>query len=330
MGGHADNSIKLISADSAKTLETAIAHCAPVTCLALSLDGNYLVTGSRDSTILLWKMHRASTLSPSSISEPSTGTGTPPAASSTLAINLAEKSRRRHIEGPIHVLRGHHREILCCCVSSDLGIVVSCSQSSDVLLHSIRRGRLIRRLLGVEAHSVCLSSEGVVMTWNKCQNSLNTYTLNGIPIARAQLPLSGSVSCIEISLDGKCALIGMNSCLENHGSSNNSQNFSFKKTGAAGFDLESVDTGENNRLDVPAPSICFLDLYTLKVFHVLKLGEGQDITALALNNDRTNLLVSTADKQLIIFTDPALSLKVVDQMLKLGWEGDGLSPLIKS
>ena len=24
-----------------------------------------------------------------------------------------------------------------------------------------------------------------------------------------------------------------------------------------------------------------------------------------------------------------LSLKVVDQMLKLGWEGDGLSPLIK-
>uniref|UniRef100_A0A6N2L8F9 BEACH-type PH domain-containing protein n=1 Tax=Salix viminalis TaxID=40686 RepID=A0A6N2L8F9_SALVM len=329
-GGHADNSIKLISADSAKTLETAIAHCAPVTCLALSLDGNYLVTGSRDSTVLLWKMHRASTLSPSSISEPSTGTSTPPAASSTLAINLAEKSRRRHIEGPIHVLRGHHREILCCCVSSDLGIVVSCSQSSEVLLHSIRRGRLIRRLLGVEAHSVCLSSEGVVMTWNKCQNSLNTYTLNGIPIARAQLPLSGSVSCIEISLDGKCALIGMNSCLENHGSSNNSQNFSFKKTGAAGFDLESVDTGENNRLDVPAPSICFLDLYTLKVFHVLKLGEGQDITALALNNDRTNLLVSTADKQLIIFTDPALSLKVVDQMLKLGWEGDGLSPLIKS
>jgi len=25
-----------------------------------------------------------------------------------------------------------------------------------------------------------------------------------------------------------------------------------------------------------------------------------------------------------------LSLKVVDQMLKLGWEGDGLQPLIKS
>lgn len=48
--------------------------------------------------------------------------------------------------------------------------------------------------------------------------------------------------------------------------------------------------------------------YFPQVFHVLKLKEGQDITALALNKDNTNLLVSTADKQLIIFTDPAVSL----------------------
>lgn len=61
----------------------------------------------------------------------------------------------------------------------------------------------------------------------------------------------------------------------------------------------------------------------------MKLGKGQDVMALALNKDNTNLLLSTADRQLIIFTDPALSLKVVDQMLKLGWEGDGLSPLMK-
>lgn len=50
-----------------------------------------------------------------------------------------------------------------------------------------------------------------------------------------------------------------------------------------------------------------LPYYYLQVFHVLKLEEGQDITALALNKDNTNLLVSTMDKQLIIFTDPAVS-----------------------
>ncbi|XP_073283002.1 BEACH domain-containing protein C2-like [Primulina huaijiensis] len=88
------------------------------------------------------------------------------------------------------------------------------------------------------------------------------------------------------------------------------------------------ELNKGDRLDVPFPSICFFDLYTLKVFHVLKLAEGQYITTFALNKDNTNLLVSTADKQLIIYTDPALSLKVVNHMLKLGWEGDGLSPLI--
>ncbi|KAG4119536.1 hypothetical protein ERO13_D11G087000v2 [Gossypium hirsutum] len=330
-GGHADNSIKLLSSDGAKTIEMAFGHSAPVTCLALSPDSNYLVTGSRDSTVILWRIHRAFTSRPSSTSEPTAGTGTPTSTSSgTLANTLADKSRKHRIEGPIYVLRGHQREILCCCVSSDLGVAVSCSHSSDVLLHSIRRGRLMRRFAGVEADAVCLSSEGVILTWNQSQHTLSTFTLNGVLVARAQLPSLGGVSCMEISVDGENALIGMNSSLGNNGVSNSNQDLSLKKPVADNLDLESEETNKSNKLDIPSPSICFLNLHTLKVFHVLELGEGQDITAFALNEDNTNLLVSTADKQLIIFTDPALSLKVVDQMLKLGWEGEGLSPLIKS
>ncbi|MBA0769276.1 hypothetical protein Gotri_018023 [Gossypium trilobum] len=330
-GGHADNSIKLLSSDGAKTIEMAFGHSAPVTCLALSPDSNYLVTGSRDSTVILWRIHRAFTSRPSSTSEPTAGTGTPTSTSSgTLANTLADKSRKHRIEGPIYVLRGHQREILCCCVSSDLGVAVSCSHSSDVLLHSIRRGRLMRRFAGVEADAVCLSSEGVILTWNQSQHTLSTFTLNGVLVARAQLPSLGGVTCMEISVDGENALIGMNSSLGNNGVSNSNQDLSLKKPVADNLDLESEETNKSNKLDIPSPSICFLNLHTLKVFHVLELGEGQDITAFALNEDNTNLLVSTADKQLIIFTDPALSLKVVDQMLKLGWEGEGLSPLIKS
>lgn len=48
----------------------------------------------------------------------------------------------------------------------------------------------------------------------------------------------------------------------------------------------------------------------LQVFHTLRLAEGQDVTAISLNQDNTNLLVSTADKQLIVFTDPAVSLSM--------------------
>uniref|UniRef100_A0A3Q7EKN2 BEACH domain-containing protein C2 n=1 Tax=Solanum lycopersicum TaxID=4081 RepID=A0A3Q7EKN2_SOLLC len=321
--GHVDNSVRLISSDGAKTLEVARGHCAPVTCLSLSSDSNYLVTGSRDSTVLLWRINRASTLHRSSTSEASTGSSTP--STSTTPNSLRDKSKRHRIEGPIHVLRGHLGDILCCCVSSDLGIVVSCSNSSDVLLHTIRRGRLVRRLVGVEAHSVCLSSDGIIMAWNKFHKTLSTFTLNGILIARTQFPLCSTISCMEISVDGQNALLGVNPYSENDGPSDNK----LQKPELGDSDGELDENSEGNRLDISVPSICFLDIFTLKVSHIMKLGKGQDVMALALNKDNTNLLLSTADRQLIIFTDPALSLKVVDQMLKLGWEGDGLSPLMK-
>ena len=44
-----------------------------------------------------------------------------------------------------------------------------------------------------------------------------------------------------------------------------------------------------------------------QVIHTLKLEEGQDVTALALDQENTTLLVSTADKQLIVYTGPAPS-----------------------
>ncbi|GAB2217261.1 hypothetical protein Drorol1_Dr00000433 [Drosera rotundifolia] len=321
-GGHVDNSIRLVSPAGAKTLEIATAHCAPVTCLALSSDSSYLVSGSRDATVLLWRIHRAvSSAISSNISETPLG-GTPTSINSnTLATILADKNKRRRIEGPIHVLRGHLQEVLCCCVSSDLGIVVSCSRASDILIHSIRKGRMIQRLDGIEANAVCISSDGVLMAWNQSLHILSTFTVSGIPIARTKLTLSGTVSCMEVSFDGQTALVAVNACPDNTVADYN------KKHGIEGLHQTSDDTKEN-ALDVPSPSICFLDLYTLKVLHILKIT-GFDITALAVNHDNTNLLVSTLDKQLIIFTDPALSLKVVDHMLKIGWEGNGLSPLIK-
>ncbi|KAL4338491.1 hypothetical protein HN51_048684 [Arachis hypogaea] len=321
-GGHADNSIRVVSSDGAKTLETAYAHCAPVTCVGLSPDSNYLVTGSEDTTVIIWRIHRSHTsrVSDSSISSLPSTSGT---SSSHL---FFEKNQRRRIQGPLQVLRGHHGEILSCCVNSDVGIVVSCSESSDVLLHSIRRGRLIKRLDGVEAHSVCLSSEGVVMTWNESQHTLCTFTINGVMIAKTELSFYKGVSCMEISVDGRNALLGISSA-ENSKPQDNSW---WNKTGITDPDSPPKETHEADRIDVPSPSICFLDLHTLEVIHVMRLADGQEITALALNKDNTNLLVSTLDKNLIIFTDPALSLKVVDQMLKLGWEGDGLKNLIKS
>lgn len=325
-GGHVDNSVRLISSDGAKTLEIARGHSAPVTCMSLSPDSNYLVTGSRDTMVLVWRIHQSAAPQTSSISEFPSNSGTPTSAGTNTINSLPDKNRKRRIEGPVQVIRGHFGEVLSCCVDSDLGVVASCSESSDVLLHSVSRGRLLRRLNGVKAHMVCLSPDGVVITWNRSLYTLSTHTLNGMLIARARLSFSCSVSCMEVSSDGQSLLIGLNSCSEN----NDVSRMKSKRQQTEGCEPESSNENEETeRLDIASPSICFLDLHTLKVFHTLELKEGQDITTLAMNKDNTNLLVSTADKQLIVYTDPALSLKVVDQMLKLGWEGDGLSPFMK-
>ncbi|KAK1313447.1 hypothetical protein QJS10_CPA06g00328 [Acorus calamus] len=334
-GGHADNSVKLISVDGAKTIETVAGHNANVTCLALSPCSNYLVTGSRDTTVIVWRVHRTSSSLPRIASDPSTSsatTPTSPLSSHRRPNNSPEPIRRRHIEGPMHVLRGHLSEVLCCCVSSDLGIVASCSHASGVLLHSLRKGRMIRKLAMLKADLVCLSPQGIVMTWNKLERRLDTFTINGVPIANAVLsPSLGSISCIEVSLDGQSVLIGTSSNFINNSKE-------IKSDDGARLEMDKPESeehlslpneGHTNRLLVSVPSICFIDVHTLKIFHKLEFEESQDITTIALNRDNTNLLVSTADKKLTIFTDPNLSLKVVDQMLRLGWEGDGLSPLVK-
>ncbi|PWA68195.1 BEACH domain-containing protein [Artemisia annua] len=293
-GGHVDNSIRLVSPDGAKTLEIAKGHCAPVTCLSLSSDSKYLVSGSQDTTVLVWRIHRSPRFRSGTMSESPTGTVTPTSVSATTAAScFVDKTRRRRIEGPVQVIRGHLGEIIDCCVNSDLGAIASCSYFSDVLIHSVSRGRLLKRLSGVKADMVQLSKNGVIVTWNDSVHILSSYTINGILIARVHLPLSCYISCMEISFDGRSILIGLNS------RSNND------------CDFELNEGGEIERLDVPSPSVCLIDLYTLKVFHVMRLQEGQDITALTMNKDNTNLLVSTSDKQLIVFTDPNVKFTTV-------------------
>lgn len=243
-----DNSIRLVSPDGAKTLEIARGHCAPVTCLSLSPDSKYLVSGSRDTTVLVWRIHRSPRFRSGSMSEPPTGTVTPTSVSATTAAScFIDKTRRRRIEGPVQVIRGHLGEVIDCCVDSELGAVASCSYVSDVLIHSVSRGRLLNKIHGVKADMVRLSRHGVVVTWNDSEHVLSSYTLNGILIARVHLPLSCSISCMEISFDGWSILVGLNSCPKN-------DNF-----------VEVNEASEVERLDVTTPSVCLIDLYTLKV-----------------------------------------------------------------
>jgi len=266
VGGHVDNSVKLISMNGAKTIESAAGHCAPVTCLALSPDCSYLVTGSRDTTVILWRIHcspsQLNNISETPSSKPSTPTS-PLMGNSSFSSTL-DASRKRRIEGPMHVLRGHLKEVVCCCVSSDLGLIASCSNTSGVLLHSLRRGRLVRKLDVENVHAICLSPKGVVLIWNALEKKICTFTVNGIPIAARTLsPFFGSVNCIEISIAGENALLGTCSNRDDVSTEYKATESSNHSSEAVGSSLSNED-GEN-RTVVPVPSILFLNLHTLEV-----------------------------------------------------------------
>ncbi|CAI5523906.1 unnamed protein product [Closterium sp. Naga37s-1] len=93
--------------------------------------------------------------------------------------------------------------------------------------------------------------------------------------------------------------------------------------GGALPDWRNTDEGGSRKERGSAVSL--LDLFSLKALCRFKLPEGTDVTALALSADNTNLLCSTsahlAPGQLILYSNPLLSVKMVDQMLRLGWEG---------
>ena len=265
IGGHVDGSLKLISPDGAKAIETASGHLAPVTCLALSPDSNYLVTGSRDTTVILWRIHRTGSSHKKNATEPPPTTpSTPRSPLSSSASSLSETKRRR-IEGPMHVMRGHLGEVTCCSVSPDLGLVASSSNTSGVLLHSLRTGRLMRRLDVAQAHAICLSSQGIILVWNGSQKTLSTFNVNGFPITTSVLlPFSGQVSCIEISTDGHFALIGTS--LFNNYKCDESTETGHHELGPSGKDdISKISEQSQTEQSVHVPSICFIDLHKLKV-----------------------------------------------------------------
>ncbi|CAM6090221.1 unnamed protein product [Calypogeia fissa] len=356
-GGHADNTLKVVATEHARVVESASGHYAPITCLALSSDGGILVTGSRDTTAIIWRIH-GNTASPISGSNSVSDSSLVAAASSggSIAADSGDSSsavdgRRRRIEGPLHVLRGHVDELICCCVNADLDLVVTSSVASGVLLHSITRGRLLRKLPVRRADLLVVSQEGNIVSWNKVDRVLSAYTINGVSIAVKEFSdTEGSITSMLGSADGHylamassfaapfdpdsvwrgkglpemdsqrkppplCPICRYDSTLCEHSGAQHKPSSIIQKPRSY-QNFEGTD---------PAPTIVFVKLHTLEVVHQFCLQDGQEVTAMAMNNDNTNLVVSTANGQLLVFTDPNLSVKVVDQMLRLGWEGGGLA-----
>ncbi|KAG1687404.1 hypothetical protein DVH05_005201 [Phytophthora capsici] len=202
---------RLLDLDNGHVIGKAsvVGHSAAVTCLSLDRwsyhshsqvvvstsqeDEELLVSGSQDGTLALWRLSRVKP---------------------DMLFRLPRVSPR-----PIQILRGHATPIVDCCVSTYLGVVVSCTHSvgmthflydegqvAFVFEPAEDGGELVRVRLSVKGYVIAITSftrvvsddsEERVVISSVCQ----IFNLSGVLIQSHHL-LSEEVSDVQVSAEG--------------------------------------------------------------------------------------------------------------------------------
>ncbi|KAM7286130.1 neurobeachin-like protein 1 [Ixodes scapularis] len=170
-GGHWDNSVRAYSLLRGKQVAQVILHKDVVTSLAMDSCGMYLMSGSRDTTCILWELNQQAT----------SGSFLP--------------------NKPFQTLCGHDDEVTCVAVVTELDMALSGSKDGTVNVHSVREGHFLHtlRLPGDSPEQVALltvSHLGFICI-HGCPNpqallkgghALHLYTINGKYLMKREVP----------------------------------------------------------------------------------------------------------------------------------------------
>ncbi|XP_052812655.1 neurobeachin-like protein 1 isoform X3 [Mya arenaria] len=115
-GGHWDSSIHIFHIGKARKLTHICRHIDIVTCLALDYCGSHLITGSRDTTCVIWQVLQQG----------------------GVCAGVSPK--------PLQTLYGHDHEVTAVHISSELDMAVSASKDGTVMVHTVRKGHYMRTL----------------------------------------------------------------------------------------------------------------------------------------------------------------------------------------
>lgn len=120
--GHWDWSVRVTSAENGKLLQILSQHHDVVTCLAVAKDygSRWLVTGSRDCTIIVWEI-------------------------------ILDRNQLASVH-PIRTLYGHDETVTCVAIHPELDIIVSGSEDGTWITHNLRDGKYIRTVGNYEIY----------------------------------------------------------------------------------------------------------------------------------------------------------------------------------
>ncbi|XP_063780672.1 neurobeachin-like protein 2 isoform X2 [Pseudophryne corroboree] len=180
-GGHWDNSLQVTSLSKGKVVCHISRHIDVVTCLALDLCGIYLISGSRDTTCMVWEVLQQGGFS----------------------CGLSPK--------PVQVLYGHNDEVTCVAISTELDMAVSGSKDGTVIVHTIRLGQFMRCIkptcdssLPLTISHLVVGLEGQIVFQSTIEGrsslkdkfALHLYSVNGKCLSSVSLDEQISALCI--------------------------------------------------------------------------------------------------------------------------------------
>ncbi|RMC18484.1 hypothetical protein DUI87_04373 [Hirundo rustica rustica] len=180
-GGHWDNSIRVTSLTKGKLMGQHIRHMDIVTCLAIDHCGIHLISGSRDTTCIIWQIVQQG--------------GVP--------VGLAPK--------PLQILYGHTDEVSSVGISTELDMAVSGSRDGTVIVRTVRKGQYVRTLRPPCESSLLLTVPNLAVSWEghivvhtsvegkttlKDKNALHLYSVNGKYLGSETLKEEVSDLCV--------------------------------------------------------------------------------------------------------------------------------------
>lgn len=177
--GYWDNSFKVLAVDSGRLLQSVCQHRGTVTCVALGRDGRTLVTGARDTTLMVWVLAGAG--------DRGSSAGAPV------------------LVPPRLTLFGHDDEVSAVAVNCELDVVVSGGNDGAVLLHTLRTGTFVwsaSPVGGGRVSAIHISpTNGLVAVYSQARFTLALLNINGRVLVRTTL--HDRLSDMLISRDGE-------------------------------------------------------------------------------------------------------------------------------
>uniref|UniRef100_A0A6Q2YDW2 Neurobeachin-like protein 2 n=1 Tax=Esox lucius TaxID=8010 RepID=A0A6Q2YDW2_ESOLU len=175
-GGHWDCSLRVTQLGKGKLVGRICRHIDVVTCLALDLCGIHLISGSRDTSCIVWQV----------VQQGGFSSGLSPR--------------------PVQVLCGHDQEVTCVAISTELDMAVSGSKDGTLIVHSVRRGQFLRTLrpfgevcLPARVTELQVGMEGHIVAQTALEGRtyfLNVYSVNGSLLSSVSLDEQVTALCL--------------------------------------------------------------------------------------------------------------------------------------